>query len=437
MIIKNLPSDDEYCGWNKHLPDRGYQLFSGDTSADWVIVGAGFTGLAAARQLALTRPDDDIILLDAQRIADGASGRNSGFLIDLPHDLSAPDYVGDLHDAKNEMAINRAAIAHLRDIVKQEGIECHWRECGKIQGAVNASGIKVLEAYRSGLDKLGAQYKVMGELELSKKLGTHYYKKGLFTPGTVLVHPVALARGLADALPENVRLYEHTPVTEVRYGSPHTLVTKNGSIKAPNLILATNAFAKEFGFFGNALLPVFTYGGMTRPLSEQEQSLLGGDPYWGVIPADPFGTTVRRTPDQRILVRNGFSYEPTGRSSEATRLKMQRALNGSFKARFPMLEGVDIEYAWGGALCLSRNHAPYFGRVRDNVYAAGCHNGLGITKGAITGKLLIDHINGVDSSELRFLVSRPKPMRNPPRPILDAGINMTMMYKQIKAGSER
>jgi glycine/D-amino acid oxidase-like deaminating enzyme len=75
--------------------------------------------------------------------------------------------------------------------------------------------------------------------------------------------------------------------------------------------------------------------------------------------------------------------------------------------------------------------------LRDNVYAAGCHNGLGITKGTITGKLLIDYINGIDSSELRFLVSRPKPMRNPPRPILDAGINMTMMYKQIKAGSER
>jgi glycine/D-amino acid oxidase-like deaminating enzyme len=152
MIIKNLPSDDEYCGWKKHLPDRGFQLLSGDKSADWVIIGAGFTGLAAARQLALSRPDDNIILMDAQRIADGASGRNSGFLIDLPHDLSAPDYVGNLNDAQNEMAINRAAITHLRDIVKQEGIECHWRECGKVQGAVNANGIKVLEAYRSGLD---------------------------------------------------------------------------------------------------------------------------------------------------------------------------------------------------------------------------------------------------------------------------------------------
>lgn len=437
MRISNLPADDNSCGWSSILPPHEPKRLAGSAEAEWVIVGAGFTGLAAARQLAQHRPDDRILLVDAQRVADGASGRNSGFLIDLPHDLSAPDYIGDLEVARNDMALNRAAVNHLRAIIQEEGIECHWRECGKIQGAVNAKGMKVLEAYRSGLDRLGAEYRMMNADAMQRKLGTGYYSQGLFTPGTVLVQPAALARGLARSLPGNVQLCELTPVMQVEYGSPIRLTIASGTIKARNLLLTNNAFAQEFGFFSGALLPVFTYGGLTRQLTEEEQKRLGGDPYWGIIPADPFGSTVRRTPDQRILVRNSFSFNPSGRSSEATRARVKKHIVNGFNARFPMLEGVDMEYVWGGALCLSRNHAPYFGELRPQVYGAGCHNGLGVTKGTITGKLLADHLAGQDSELLRYMLAQPRPAANPPRPFLDMGVNATLLYNQWKAGPER
>ncbi|MBV1788250.1 FAD-binding oxidoreductase [Marinobacterium sp. D7] len=437
MQIRNLPADDGSSGWINVLPPREPKRLAPPLEADWVIVGAGFTGLAAARQLALHYPGDRILLIDAQRVADGASGRNSGFLIDLPHDLSAPDYIGDLVAARNDMTLNRAATGYLRDILKKEDIECHWRECGKIQGAVSTSGIKVLDAYRSGLDRLGTEYRMMNSDTLERKLGTSYYRQGLFTPGTVLVQPAALARGLANALPQNVQLCEQTPVTQVEYGTPITLTTPGGTIKTGKLLLTTNAFAKEFGFFGNALLPVFTYGGITRQLTEEEQQLVGGDPYWGIIPADPFGSTVRRTPDQRILIRNTFSYNPTGRSTDAIRARARDHIEKGFKARFPKIKNIEIEYVWGGALCLSRNHAPYFGKLRDNVYGAGCHNGLGVTKGTIAGKLLADYLAGEDSEMLRYMLSRPTPSANPPRPLLDIGIKMTLLYNQLKAGAER
>lgn len=437
MIIRNLPADDAHCAWSNLLPPHEATRLAGDTTADWVIIGAGFTGLATARQLALHRPDDHILLIDAQRVADGASGRNSGFLIDLPHDLSAPDYIGDLETARNEMAMNRAAIGQLREIVKREAIECHWRECGKVQGAVNSNGIKVLNAYRKGLERLGASYSMMSADDMARKLGTEYYCKGLFTPGTVLVQPAALARGLAQSLPANVTLYEQTPVEQVEYGTPTRLTTPWGRITTANLVLTNNAFAKEFGFFGNALLPVFTYGGITRQLTEDEQNRLDGDPYWGVIPADPFGSTVRRTPDQRILVRNCFSYQPKGRSSDATLAWARDHINNSFKARFPMLERVEIESVWGGALCMSRNHTSYFGGLKPNVYGAGCHNGLGVTKGTAIGTLLADHIAGQDSTLLRYVMSQPSPAKNPPRPFLDIGVKAALRYNQFKAGSER
>lgn len=437
MHVKNLPSDDNSCGWSSTIPLYEPQRLAGSTEADWVIVGAGFTGLSAARQLALHYPEDKILLVDAQRVADGSSGRNSGFLIDLPHDLSAPDYIGDLETARNDMALNRAAISLLRDIIKKEGIECHWRECGKIQGAVNARGGKVLDAYRTGLDRLGAEYRLMNAEAMERKLGTGYYSQGLFTPGTVLIQPAALARGLARSLPENVQLCELTPVTQVEYGKIIALQTPVGTIKTRRLLLTNNAFAKEFGFFSSELLPVFTYAGMTRQLTEEEQKSLGGDPYWGVIPADPFGTTMRRTPDQRITIRNSFSFNPNGRSSDATRSCVKKHIVNAFNARFPMLEKVEMEYVWGGAMCLSRNHAPYFGELGKNVFGAGCHNGLGVTKGTITGMLLADYLAGKDSELLRYMLSQPRPVANPPRPLLDVGVNATLIYNQWMAGAER
>lgn len=437
MNIKNLPADDDGCGWTNILPKREPQRLEGPTEADWVIVGAGFTGLAAARQLAAHRPDDKILLVDAQCVADGASGRNSGFLIDLPHDLSAADYIGDIKVAGMDLSLNRAAISYLRNAVGEEGIDCDWRACGKVQAAVNDKGAKVLEAYRSGLERLGTDFHMMDSSEMKSKLGTSYYKQGLFTPGTVLTQPAALARGLARTLPANVQLCELTPVTRIEHGNRIQLHTPAGTIKARRLVLTNNAFAQEFGYFSGELLPIFTYAGLTRPLVEDEQQRLGGDPDWGVIPADPFGSTVRRTPDQRILVRNSFTFNPGGKSSPNATAHVKKHIVNAFNARFPMLDSVEMEYIWGGVMCMSRNHAPYFGELGKNVFGAGCHNGIGVTKGTITGKLIADHLANEDSDLLRYMLSQPRPAKNPPRPLLDIGVNATLTYNQWRAGPER
>ncbi|MFC7091630.1 NAD(P)/FAD-dependent oxidoreductase [Halomonas salifodinae] len=437
MKINNLPADDDSCGWTKILPKHEPRRLEGPTEADWVIVGAGFTGLAAARQLAAHRPDDTILLVDAQCVADGASGRNSGFLIDLPHDLSAPDYIGDLKVAGMDLSLNRAAIGYLREIVEEEGIDCDWRACGKVQAAVNDKGIKVLEAYRSGLERLGAECHMVNTSDMQSKLGTSYYKQGLYTPGTVLVQPAALARGLARTLPENVQLCELTPVTRIEHGSRIQLHTPAGMIKTRKLILTNNVFAQEFGYLSGTLLPIFTYAGLTRPLTEAEQQRLGGDACWGVIPADPFGSTVRRTPDQRILVRNSFSFNPGGKSSPTDLENAKKHIVNGYNARFPMLDNVEMEYSWGGVMCMSRNHAPYFGELGKNVFGVGGHNGIGVTKGTITGKLIADHLANKDSDLLRYMLSQPRPAKNPPRPLLDIGVAATLMYNQWRAGPER
>lgn len=435
--VVNTPADDASCGWFHLSPARTVRsAHYGISRARWVVVGAGFTGLAAARQLALKFPDDEIVLVEAQQVGYGSSGRNAGFAIDLPHDIGAADYIGDIATAKMSMKLNLTGQTILKDLVEKYGIDCQLRACGKYQAAVEDRGIAVLDAYRGGLDKLGQEYQVIDGQDLPGHIGTSFYRKALFTPGTALIQPAGLVKGLADSLPPNVTLYENTPITEVQYGERTVLSHAHGRLVADNLVLTNNAFAMSFGFLRGRMLPVFTYASLTRQLTDDEQARLGGLPFWGVIPADPYGTTLRRTVDNRLLVRNSFSFNSDGRANPKYLQRFVKRHRESFERRFPMLGDVAFEYTWGGSLSLSRNHMAHFGQLAKNVYGALCCNGLGVTRGTVTGTLLADWLAGERNELIDFVAQGPGPSRNPPQPLLSAGVNMNLLWGQRRAGME-
>ncbi len=435
--VTSTPADDLSCGWFHLSKQRKTRpSHKGQTNARWVVVGAGFTGLAAARQLALNFPNEEIVLVEAQEVGFGPSGRNAGFAIDLPHDIGAEDYIGDLETAQISFKLNLQGQQILRSLVEQFGIECHMRPSGKYQAAIEDRGIAVLDAYCRGLDKLGQPYEFIDAQDLPAHIGTSFYRKALFTPGTVLVQPSALVKGLADTLPSNVTLYENTPITEVEYGAQTILSHAGGRITTDKLVLANNAFGMRFGFLQGTMLPIFTYGSLTRVLTEAEQATLGGKEFWGLIPADPFGTTLRRTHDNRLFVRNSFSFIPDGRSRKKYLDRFVQRHRTSYERRFPMLPGVEFEYTWGGSLAMSRNHMGFFGELAPNVYGALCCNGLGVTRGTVTGSLLADWLAGKRNELIDFLLSSPGPNRNPPQPFLSAGVNLNLRWGQFCAGRE-
>ncbi|MCA3922772.1 FAD-binding oxidoreductase, partial [Burkholderia sp.] len=356
--------------------------------------------------------------------------------IDLPHDIGADDYIGDIPTARTTLKLNVLGQTILRRLVTEHGIDCAMSASGKYQAAVEARGIAVLDAYRRGLDKLEQPYEMIEGKHLPDHIGTSFYRKALFTPGTVLIQPSALVKGLADCLPPNVTLYEHTPITDVEYGDKIVLAHRNGRITVDKLVLANNAFGMRFGFLQHTMLPVFLYASLTRPLTGAEQAQLGGKPFWGVIPADPFGSTLRRTHDNRILVRNSFSFNPDDRPREKYLPRFADRHRLSFERRFPMLPDVGFEYTWSGSLALSQNHKGFFGQLAPNVYGALCCNGLGITRGTVTGTLLADWLAGKRSDLIDFLLETSGPNRTPPQPFLSVGVNATLWWGQRKAGLE-
>ncbi|WP_370425732.1 NAD(P)/FAD-dependent oxidoreductase (plasmid) [Pantoea vagans] len=435
--ITSLPADDSMPGWFHTSPSRTPRPeHVGQKKARWGIVGAGLTGLAAARQLALNFPEDEVVLIEAQEVGYGSAGRNAGFAIDVPHDIGAKDYIGDVTTANLILRLNTLGQDYLRQIVQENDIQCQMSTSGKYQAAVGEQGITILEAYRRGLAKIGRDAEMIAGKDLPDHIGTSYYKQALFIPGTLLLQPSALVKGLADNLPANVTLYEHTPITSVDYGDTVTLMHDRGTITVDTLILANNGFASHFGFLQRRLLPTFLYGSLTRPLTEEEQARLGGKPVWGVIPAHPFGSTIRRTADNRILVRNSFSFQPDGRPSEKRLRQFIQNHRKSFERRFPMLPQVDFEYTWSGAICLSENHEGFFGKLAPNIYGALCCNGLGITRGTATGKLLADMIAGERNELIDFLTASPGPNLTPREPFLSVGVNSVLKWGQYRAGPE-
>jgi len=280
----------------------------GEVAADYVVVGGGYSGLAVTRRLAELDPAASVALIEGTRIGNNAAGRSSGFAIDHAHNLRAKGLASHTTHAKQQIALNRSGLAYLDEIIKREGIECDWRQDGKYHAAATDRGERMLGHFAESLDAIDEDYTLHEAAELGGIFGSRYYSKALHAPHSYLVQPAALVRGLADTMPGNVSVYEDSMVRDVTYGPPHVLRTDRGSVTAPILVLATNGFVEGFGFFKSHLIPLITWGSMTRQLTPDEVERLGGVESYGIIGAHPAGSSIRRSADNRILVRNIFSY---------------------------------------------------------------------------------------------------------------------------------
>lgn len=224
--------------------------------------------------------------------------------------------------------------------------------------------------------RVGEAHELLDAAQMREMTGTDYYCSGLFTPGTAMIQPAAFVRGVAAGLKSaRVQLYENSPVVALDHSHGWSAKTPSGMVTAPKVILAVNGHAQSFGHFKQRLLHVFTYASITRALSADECRSLGGVPRWGVTPADPMGTTVRRisgTGGDRIIVHYRFTCDPLMRVNARRLAHVGRDHVKAFAARFPMLNGMEMAYRWGGRLCLSRNNVPAFGEVDQGLYSACC-----------------------------------------------------------------
>lgn len=432
-------------GWREILPPVAPRArLEGAQGCDVAIIGAGFAGLAAARRLRQIDPSLDVVIVEAARVSEGGTGRNSGFMIDLPHELTSSDYAGsgDSHD-RALTRLNRHAIDFAAELVAEYAIpEGYFQRSGKINAAASAPGLAANTSYAKHLRDMGEAHEMLDAKAMREITGTGYYQGGLYTPGTAMIQPAGYVQGFAAGLEgAGVRIYENAPVTKFESNARGWRVeTAQGSVQAQRLILANNGHLESFGFKRGRLMHIMLNACMTEELPPEALKALGGRECWGATPADPMGTTVRRIgPAQggnRIVIRQGGYYRPDMQTSAADLSRLVGIMRRKFEARFPMLKAVRFEHSWSGHLCLSKNGVSVMRELEPGLFAACVDNGLGTTRSTLTGIGAAEMLCGRSSPIIEFFAAEVEPSRLPPHPFDTIGANAYMRWKEWQSRQE-
>lgn len=428
--------NDETCGWSLGLRPRPLAPPpQGPLACDWAVIGAGFTGLAAAHRLAGLQPEAQVLLLEAERAGEGASARNSGFIVDstLNDGVASP---GDKEKYLAKYRCNSAGSRILKTWVEEFGISCGWDAAGKYHAAHDPKNFAKLERFARLLGGLEIDHALLSGTELQQDLGTAFYGLAVKTEGSVLVNPARLVRGLLEHLPENVSLYEKTPVLKIERGRNLELETPHGAIEANGLICCVNALMPLLGFHRDRVMALTLTASLSEPLSPAQRESIGNPRPWGILPVDAMGATLRFTEDHRLLIRNTVEYHP-GIAMKASNLERRKTVHREgLTRRFPELADLPFERSWSGSVCVSRNGAPVFQDLGGGLYLAGCYNAGGVAMGTLFGWSMAELALGHPPAKLADIGKLGSPSRLPPAPLRDWGMSASLAWKRRLGRSE-
>jgi len=429
--------NDNTCSWiNDLTPRSNIQSVTSNLDCEWLVIGAGYTGLSAARKLGQLHQNQKIILVDAQLAGEGASSRNSGYLVDTTLNDGFTSNK-ELDNYKKKADIYKLGIETIKSFIKEYQVDCDWNECGKYFASSKKEDKKILKNFSDTLFKLGFEHNLLSNKDLKKRLGTNFYNIALHTKGGILLHPGKLVRAMVDTLPENVILYENSSLLNWKKVNDYVICNfKNGSIKTKKIIFATNGFLKSLGIKSNYNFPITLTASMTRSLTDAEFESIGKPKEWGVLPVRPMGATIRMTKDKRILIRNTAEVHDPYKMSQSELNKRSLKQKIGIKKRFPLLPDDIIQSTWSGIVSRTRNSSQIFEKIDENIFVAGCYNGSGIGVGTLFGEQIAIKASNENTKEIEIIKARNKPTWLPPDPFLNLGVHFRLLYERFIARSE-
>jgi glycine/D-amino acid oxidase-like deaminating enzyme len=406
---------------------------SGDRPADVVVIGAGFTGLWTALALTERDPGLHVVVVEAETVGHGASGRNGGF---VEPSLTHGVLNGRAHfpDELDELTrLGEENYRGLVDDVRRWGIAADLDQVGVLEVATAPWQVEELGGSADVYRAAGERVEVLDAEDARAELDSPTYLGALHRPdGGATVHPGALVRGLADvAEGRGVTIHEHSPVVDVAARGPGVVVrTAGGAVVADRAVLATNAYShRVLRRTARHFVPVHDYVLVTAPLTAEQLARIGWKRRQGVADGGNQFHYYRLTADDRILW-GGYDAIYRFGSGVGPRHDHRRAtydlLATHFRATFPQLDDVRFERWWGGPIATTTRFTATFGEALGGrlVYALG-YTGLGVATTRFAGRVLTDRLLDPTSPllELRFTSTKPFPF--PPEPMRWAGVTMT------------
>jgi gamma-glutamylputrescine oxidase len=405
-------------------PSPSHPPLAGDVSADVCIIGAGYTGLSAALELA--EAGYRVVVLEAETLGHGASGRNGGQIC-TGFSSGQDKIIAQLgkEDARKCFALAEESKQLLKDRVARHDIACDLR-WGYLHVLPKPNRMDGLREWKQELDELGySGTAILSRAELAEKLGTAAYHGALSDPGAGHFHALNYCLGLARAaVSAGASIHEHSRAVEVDTGSAPRVRTASGTVSARFIVIACNAYlGRLVPKLHGKVMPVTSYIITTEPLGETQARALIRD---GEAVADTnfIVDYFRITADTRMLFGGRASYttlEPPDLGAYM-RPRMTRI--------FPQLRDAKIDFAWGGFIAITYNRIPDCGRVSPTTYYAHGYSGQGVALAGLYGKLMAEAIRG--TAERFDLLARVRHLPFPGGPIRVPMLASAMLYYRIK-----
>lgn len=374
---------------------------------DVVVIGAGFTGLNAARKLA--REGVSVAVLEAQHVGFGGSGRNGGHLNNgMAHGYGeAKAHLGSERAKALWQAYDRS-IDMIEDVIAEERISCDFRRSGKLKLASKPSHVAGLRANFELIHReVDPDTRFLEKHELGSEIASDRFHGAMLYGKSAMMHMGRYVHGLAVAAHRHgARIWEDAPVTgRSREGSSWRIETPKGAILADRVIAATGAYAgsvpqSPLGHFRKRIISVGSFIVATRPLSETEiAATLPGDRTY--VTSMNIGNYFRLSPDRRLIFGGRARFSAT--SDQSSDAKSGKVLRAGMTELFPRLAGVEIDYCWGGLVGMTADRFPRAGEADGMIYGMG-YAGHGAQLSTLWGQVLADLAMGrTDTNPLQGL----------------------------------
>lgn len=380
--------------WHDSAP-----AFNGTSDAptghyDVAVIGAGFTGLGAARKLA--KDGTSVVVLEAQTVGFGASGRNGGHLNNgLAHSFGA---ACSRFGNETAIAMYRTfddGIETIERIIAEEGIACDFRRSGKLKLASKPQHMdEIVSNFNLVNTLVDSDTEILTCEDLRGEIGSDAFHGAMLQPKSAMMHMGRFVTGLAEAAARHgTQIYENAPVTDcvpVLHG--HRLTTPQGVVTATKVLLATGAYTtKTFGWFRRRIVPVGSFLVATRPLSVDEvAATLPGDRT--CVTTMNVGNYFRLSPDRRLIFGGRARFSAS--SDQSSDAKSGTVLRAAMTDIFPHLADVQIDYCWGGLVDMTKDRYPRAGHAEGVYYAMG-YSGHGAQIATHLGEIMADQMTGV------------------------------------------
>lgn len=425
----SLPDiDDNRSLWTTYdLAPTAFAALPGDTTADVAIIGGGFTGVSTAYHLARRYPERRIVLLEAKRLANGASGRNGGLMLNWVNGVEP----GDPVRAKAIFDATREGIDIVEGIIRDHNLPVRWRRDGSLHVHTRAAGAELAESEVEALNGVGVPLRFLGATQLSETLRLKGGLAAVLDPTAGHLDGVSFIRELAPVLTAlGVVIYENSPVLSITEGTECELVTPTGTIRAKAIVLATNAYTPWLGYFRDQIFPLHAHVIATEPLDRAAWVQRGWSPNVAGFDDDLDRIAYGCMTTRGELVFGGglnaaYGYRYGGKTSWNEPVDFD-AVQRRLLQYLPDAADVRIAHRWTGPVALTWNRICAMG-VRgeaNNVYYALGYSGHGVTLANLAGRVLCDLYSGSDERWRGLPFFRGPMAWMPPEPLRYVGYHM-------------